>query len=224
MKYLIIIVAALLLGSSMTAHAQVKDANRGILEAEMVGNSDIVAVTMEDGTKTIYRPATLHWDEDPVFSYRHCKGRYDKGDYFHSPLDPYIPLAAGLLGIVCPGLGHVYDGEVLRSVGYFYGTILGVGLTSTFLSAADQERYDPQYGYIPYTNNTYTTLGTICAVGTIAFYVWSVFDAVKVAKVKDLYFRDLVGSPDGLSLHVRPSLGFAPSGKPTVGLGFQAIF
>jgi hypothetical protein len=54
------------------------------------------------------------------------------------------PTSARIIGAVIPGAGHVYAGEYLRGIGYYYGTVGTIGLgamtyvldkcTFTFLS------------------------------------------------------------------------------------------
>ena len=219
MKKILTLFALALFAGCVVASAQEQEQ-----KVEAVGQSDFVVVTLEDGSRELYRPATRYWNDDPVFAYRYCKKRYGTDGYVSNPLDPYNPFVSGILGVLCPGLGHVYDGEVLRSMGFFYGTMLTAGLASAFLSEVDQERYDPQYGYIYKRNQAHATLGSLFALGAVGLFVWNIFDAVKVAKVKNLYFRDLVGRPDGLGIDIRPRLDFRPDGNPVAGVGLQLKF
>ena len=224
MKKRLTLITLAILAGSIALNAQDKKEKSGELEAEPVGQSELVVITLEDGSRELYRPATKYWNDDPVFTYRHCRGRYNTKGYIDSPIDPYRPFAAGLLGVLCPGLGHVYDGEILRGMGFFYGTVLAGGAASALLSNVDDERYDPQYGYIYERNETNATLGTLFVAGAIGLYVWNIIDAAKVAKVKNLYFRDLVGRPSALGIDVHPQLYLSPFGNPIAGAGLQLKF
>ena len=143
-----ILLTAVLLGSAAVAFAQGNDQGNGILEAETVGSTDIVSVTFDDGSQELYRPVNTRWNDDPVFSYRFCKGRYNTANYVRSGIDPYDPVNAALLSILCPGLGHVYDGEILRSSGFFYGTIACFSLGVSFIeqSSSVVKRYIKLFG------------------------------------------------------------------------------
>lgn len=229
MKRTIILLTALL-GSAVIASAQVNDRGNGILEAESVGNTDIVSVTFDDGSQELYRPVNLRWDDDPVLSYRYCRNRYNTVGFVRNGTDPYVPFYAGALAYLCPGLGHVYDGEILRGAAFLTGTYCCLGVGVSLLSARHntEVRYDPQYDrYYEETviGSSGSTLGTLFILGGAAIWIWNICDAVKVAKVKDLYFRDLTGRRSSLNARIEPNLGFAPvTGQPTAGLSLRLSF
>ena len=229
MKRLTLLLAALL-GSAAIAAAQVFDRGSGILEAETVGNTDIVSITFEDGSEELYRPVNVRWDDDPIFSYRYCRNRYDTAGYIRSGMDPYVPLYAGTLSYLCPGLGHLYDGEVLRGTAFFFGTLTCLSVGGTLLSVRNTEqRYDPQYEEFYEVSlgvdRSSATMGSFFILGGIAIWIWNICDAVKVAKVKDLYFRDLMGRRSAVDARIQPELGFAPvTGRPTAGLSLRLSF
>lgn len=224
-KHWILILVACLLGSVASAQN-----DSTLFDVRYIGNTDLISVEQEDGTRQVYRPADPRWDNEPVFSYRYCKGRYQTAGFRRSGLDPYDPFSAGVLSYLMPGLGQLYDGEVLRSAGFFFGTMCCLSVGSVVLSSTHryEERYDQQYGY--YREDVGigpvdATMGTVFILGGVALWVWNIFDAVKVAKVKDLFFRDLAGRYSAVDLSVRPSIGVVPtSGRPTAGLSLQLHF
>ena len=220
---------AVLLGSAAIAFAQVDEQGAGIRGARTIGNTDIVNLTFNDGSQELYRRVDRFRDDTPVFSYRFCKGRYDTAGYTRSGLDPYNPFDAGLLACLSPGLGHLYDGEVLRGLAFMTGTYCCFCLGGALLEPVQyyEERYDPQYGYYnqQVTRSSEPYLGGLLILGGIAVWIWNICDAVKVAKVKDLYFRDLIGLQSSLDARIQPELGFTPgTGKPTAGLSLRLSF
>ena len=228
MKRLTILVAVLL-GSAAIAFAQTDEKGAGILKAEAIGSTDIVNLTFDDGSQELYRRVDRHVGDTPVFSYRYCKGRYDTAGYVRSGLDPYDPFDAGLLACLGPGLGHVYDGEVLRGLAFLTGTYCCFCLGGALLSPVQymEGRYDPQYGYYEESviRSSDSSLGSLLILGGVAIWIWNICDAVKVAKVKDLYFRDLIGQRSSLDARLLPELSFAPgTGKPTAGLSLRLSF
>ena len=226
-KHWILILAACLLGSA-AASAQTDST---LFDVRYIGNTDLISVPQEDGTMQVYRPAASRWDDEPVFSYRYCRGRYETAGFRRSGLDPYDPFTAGILSYMIPGLGQLYDGELLRSSGFFFGTLCCLSVGGTLLSARHQYEtvYDP-YEQIYYDREagigpTDATMGTLFILGGIALWVWNIYDAVKVAKVKDLFFRDMTGRYSAVDLSVKPALGSVPaSGRPTAGLALQLHF
>ena len=166
---------------------------------------------------------------DSTFSYRFCKDRYNTAGFYHTGQDPYVPFLAGALAYVCPGLGHVYDGEILRGAAFLAGTYcsLGVGVILLQPQHFTEEHYDPQYGYYEETvvRSPDANLGGIFILGGVALWIWNICDAVRVAKVKDLYFRDLTGQWSSLDASLQPMLDFAPAtGRPTAGLTLRLSF
>lgn len=166
---------------------------------------------------------------DPIFSYRFCKDRYNTAGFYYSGQDPYVPFYAGALAYICPGLGHVYDGEILRGAAFLAGTYCSLGVGAILLQPQHftEEHYDPQYGYYEETvvRSPDSTLGGILILGGVVLWIWNICDAVRVAKVKDLYYRDLSGRWSSLDATVQPTLDFAPAtGKPTAGLSLRLSF
>ena len=189
----------------------------------MKGIAILVAVLL--GSAAI-ASAQVH---DPVFSYRFCKNRYNTAGFALSPTDPYVPFYAGALAYVFPGLGHVYDGEILRGLAFLAGTYCSIGVGAVLLQPQHftEEHYDPQYGYYEETvvRSPDSSLGGILVLGGVALWIWNICDAVRVAKVKDLYYRDLSGRWSSLDATVQPTLDFAPvTGKPTAGLSLRVSF
>ena len=225
MKKILILVAFLL--GAIAASAQ---NDTTLFDVRYIGNTDLISVEHEDGTRQVYRPADRYWDSEPVFSYRYCRGRYQTAGFRKSGLDPFDPFTAGVLSYCLPGLGQVYDGEVLRGAGFFFGTICSISVGTVLLSPVHryEERYDEQYGYYREEvgiEPVDATMGTVFILGGVALWIWNIWDAVKVAKVKDLFYRDMTGRYSAVDLSVRPAMGIVPtSGRPTAGLSLQLHF
>ena len=110
--------------------------------------------------------------------------------------------------------------EVAREGGYSYIFDSGTGFLGTmsvvsgFLSSSDYYySYDSQYGQNYYYDHSAETVLDSLAFATV--YIWNICDAVKVAKVKNLYYRDLYGNSQELKLHIEPYLNFNPVANPT---------
>lgn len=167
---------------------------------------------------------------DPGFSYRFYKNRYNTAGFYLTGQDPYVPFYAGALAYVCPGLGHVYDGEILRGAAFLTGTYCCIGMGGILLSSRHytERRYDPQYGSYEETvriGPADATWGTVFLLGGVALWIWNICDAVRIAKVKDLYYRDLSGRWSSLDASIQPTLDFTPAmGRPAAGLSLRLSF
>lgn len=124
------------------------------------------------------------------------KLKYDSHMYYPEFGDPYNPALAGACSFLVPGLGQVVCGETGRGIAFFGGY---VGCVLVFEIGAMQLSNSLAYG------NGTSGSGTMImgAFGMLGVYIWSIADAVKVAKVNNLYIRDL-RKTSALSLEVAP--------------------
>jgi len=116
------------------------------------------------------------------------KLNYDSRQYIPEPWDAYNPALCGVASLFIPGLGQIIGGETGRGLAFFGGS---VACQIVMLS-----------GYGSLYNNSVTMNGysssrsaggimLIGAAGWVAISIWSIFDAVDVAKVNSMYVRDL---------------------------------
>lgn len=122
--------------------------------------------------------------------YRTYKNKYDVKDYRYQKTDRYNPTSAALLSVV-PGLGHCSIGEPLRGFGFFGLTYGSVVLTVYGVSQAYQPGNKEMVGWL-------VGGGAALFVGS---YIWSMADVTRVAKIKNMAFRD--NCP---TVHLYPSL------------------
>ncbi|MFZ4724033.1 MAG: hypothetical protein ACOYMD_01160 [Paludibacter sp.] len=119
-------------------------------------------------------------------SYKLNKYKYDYHHYIPDYGDPYNPAISGVCSFFVPGLGQMFSGEVGRGFGFLgayagCAVLYGVGAAQVTSS---------MYNY----NGTSTSgVGTMLlgAGGMLAVGIWSIVDAVHVAKVNNMYIRDL---------------------------------
>lgn len=165
--------------------------------------------------------------------YRDIKDIYDYRTYSVSSEDWYSPSLSGIASFLLPGLGQCLCDEWGRGLGIMGANvgfmILGTAEASlAFYGAAESSQHYKNFGEPG--DQTLLAVGLISSVVTLlgqtAFNVWNIFDAVKVAKVKNLYYRDLLREP---SFALAPSFGITPQAcggslQPTVGLGLTVTF
>lgn len=116
---------------------------------------------------------------DGVAQYEKDRERFNYKDYVRSPVDQYRPIYAGVLAAMFPGLGHVYCNERARGVKVFKrfaGSFL-VSATGLVLILAS-ESVNLGYGFM--------LGGAFLMVGN---QIWSIVDASRVAKVKNMAIK-----------------------------------
>jgi hypothetical protein len=111
--------------------------------------------------------------------YKINKTKYDYHSYKYQPDDPYYPLVAGVASVFLPGLGQMVTKEVGRGVA-FMGGLLVLGFVDQLI----------MYGEIELSDAGEYLIGGPVILGTVGVYLWSIGDAVRVAKVNNLSFRD----------------------------------
>jgi hypothetical protein len=116
--------------------------------------------------------------------YSELKKKYDfqANTYYFQKSDPYNPFTAGVASFFIPGLGQMMSGETMRGI-CFLGGVTAILVTTFVVSLSYLEK--PELESAP--------AGPIMAagfVGALCIDIWSVCDAVKVAKIKNLALRD----------------------------------
>ena len=169
--------------------------------------------------------------------YSDIKDYYNPREYVSDFYDPYSPGWAGVASFLIPGLGQCICDEWGRglgilgaNVGFAFLEILESSLT--FYGAAVGTSYYMHYGDGWNMGSTLMAAGGCSFLATLAgqfiFNVWNICDAVDIAKVKNMYYRD--GYPDNASLDLRlePNLAMAPviggGFKPAPGLSLKVSF
>jgi hypothetical protein len=145
--------------------------------------------------------------------YKINKTQYDYRTYKHQIGDPYNPSVDGFASFLIPGLGQMSTGELRRGfafLGEYAGcwAICAIG-ASTWYEEDGVEHGGPLLVY----------LGFFCAIGVDLF---SVVDAIRVAKVNDLFFRDKKKA--GYNLQLSPYFGSSAKEKIPVGVSLKVLF
>jgi hypothetical protein len=123
--------------------------------------------------------------------------------------DPYNPSTAGAASLFIPGLGQMMSGETVRGI-CFLGGVTAILVTTFVVSLSYLEK--PELESAP--------AGPIMIggfVGALCLDLWSVGDAVKVAKIKNLALRDR--NKTSIKLNIAPFMN--PS---DVSLGHKSSF
>jgi hypothetical protein len=121
------------------------------------------------------------------------KSKPDLHEYHYQEGDPYRPGVMGFASFVLPGLGQLLEGEAGRAFLFFGG---GIGLNLIRLSYLMRPESGSLHNEKARRNIRYMLLG---------LHVWALFDAVHMAKVNNVKFRNQ--NPGSVSLNLAPYFG-----------------
>ena len=160
--------------------------------------------------------------------YKDIRHLYDVKDYFESEDDVYSPSVAGFISFLLPGFGQIFEDEWERGLGII-AVNLGCGVTEwlgcamTIYTLEEGQSYYRDYGYQSSALNrkaVYCLGGTLLiASAHLVFNVWNVYDAIRIAKVKNLYYRDISLEPH-FAFTPTPATGFQPAPGLSLKLSF----
>lgn len=128
------------------------------------------------------------------------KTKYDYRTYVYKLGDPYNPSVAGLTSFLIPGLGQMISGEGGRGVAFLAGevgciVIYYVGCVQA-INALEDDIWGDEY------QGEGLGLMVVGLLGTLAVDIWSIVDAVRVAKVNNLAWRDQ--NATGFNIQIQP--------------------
>lgn len=203
----------------------------------VISKSDVLSILYENGNKEVYNepaPVTFNRPEpqerypDPGnVRYSDISGYYSTRYYQDRAGDPYVPALSGLASFFLPGLGQCIDDEWGRGLGIFAANI-GFGLLEA--TEASLMFFGGAYGYSEGDGLLAASFGALMLTGAvhIGFNIWNICDAVRIAKVKNLYYRDVRDNRYGFNMHLTPDLAFVPAAgnnlQPVAGLSLKVSF
>lgn len=257
MKKIIILIVALL-GSALAARAQdvISTVSGQVIRAKVlevspsvvkykresnpdgptytVYTSDLIKIIYENGEVDIFNEALAEREAGgspyapellPGLKYRSFKELYNPKMYFPQPGDPYSPGWSGIASAVIPGFGQALCDEWGRGTCFFLGSL---ALSCASLATAEWNTYGSDYSYYEDVEGNGTS--TILGLASLGLYIWNICDAVRVAKVKNMYYQDMRSRrTGGLDVRLEPFVAAAPAtglqGRPAAaGLSLRVAF
>ena len=140
---------------------------------------------IEEYTKIQYKKSLR-----PNMKYKELRRMYHPKDYVHYENAAYQPGLMGIASFLVPGLGACLADEWGRGLTCFVGTSLLFGTSS-----------------VMFANNA-PIQATVAMTGGVILWAWSIVDAVKISKVKNMYIHEYM-KMYGANLTVKPSLSYA---------------
>ena len=169
--------------------------------------------------------------------YKEIKDQYSAKAYVPEFTDPYNRTLAGIGSLLVPGLGHLFIGETGRGLLFFGGDVAMYFVASyqayNFASYCITDENGTVTGYTDEAAaGKYAGRFVLSLLGMAAINIWACVDAVKVAKVKNMYYQDHYGNRSSLSFGLEPYFTFAstevtPTGSsltPAAGMSLRVSF
>ena len=194
------------------------DESSGVIYTIMKG--DAVLIKYENGRNEVVQYRSSQYDPllygtrgpiegiRPGMKYRELKNYYNYREYTRGLVQHHSPAGVGIASFFIPGLGEMICGEGWRGAAY-----LGGWLASNVVSIIGiQQLSDPIY--------------LVGVAGSLVIKIASIVDAVRVAKVKNMYERDLMRTY-ALEVDLYPSMNYVKTAsgiQPTTGLTLALRF
>lgn len=157
-------------------------------------NADILSSMQEEISDTLLYPADMSYKELLNLSFAEKKERYSDYQYVTSPEDKYNPGFSGFLSLIIPGAGQVYSGETKRGITMFCTDIAFIFSYCVITGISSNAR-----------NESAPNALSIILGGTVfAYNIYIFADACRVAKINNMYNRELLEKSRKISLSLRP--------------------
>lgn len=144
-------------------------------------------------------------------TYKINRLKYDYRMYVPEFEDPYNPTLMGVSSFLVPGLGQMLSGEVGRGLGFLGGSVASTLVTGVGWTVMNTGLYRENLS----AASMGLGLTLVGVAGMLGFSIASIVDAVKVAKVNNLYLRDYRKS-NALHLEFAPYIGQFNTGNQIV--------
>jgi hypothetical protein len=130
---------------------------------------------------------------------------YDPTDYVYQPDDPYNPSLVRLASYKFAGWGHAIIGEFGRGVPFMAGYLVFAGVGSYGMGILLMQLLFSPYGNEKADYGKSLPFLLVGLGGAVGISLWSASDAEKIAKVKNLAWRDK--QKTSLNLSIEPYCG-----------------
>ena len=179
------------------------------------GETETFTTQTETQQQTQAVPQTKQVSQAPfsIPKYRIIKDLFDRKTYTQFSSDKYSPGWCGFASFVIPGLGQAIENEWGRALGFFFGNVA----CNLFLY------YNTLLGYETREDKFQFGTGAFLVIG-LTINICSVVDAVRIAKVKNLWCNQMLSHIE--SINISPTFSYLPTNdhSPVFGVNMCISF
>ena len=194
------------------------DESNGVEYTIMKG--DVLLIKYENGRNEVIEHSSSQYDPllygtkqpvsgiHPGMKYRELKDYYNHKEYVRGLVQHHNPAGVGVASFFIPGLGQMICNEGWRGTAF-----LGGWLAANVVSALGLQ-------------NDSEVLYLVGVAGSLTTKIISIVDATRVAKVKNMYERDLMRTYS-MEVDLYPSMNYIKTSQglqPTVGMTLALRF
>lgn len=190
--------------------------------------SELLMIRYESGRNEVFNQQTMsnlyYTDREPVenlrpnMKYKELKTIYNYKDFTPTLADRYSPGWTGVASAFIPGLGECINGEWGRGLGKFFGNVALMTTANIYVQKSYVDLYP--------TWKTDIAVAVVCYAAALGLDIWSIVDAVRIAKVKNMYEQDLK-KLYAIDVDLYPSVNYIQTGnsiQPTAGFTLAMKF
>ena len=177
--------------------------------------------------------ATASAQQSEKVRYSEIKGNYNPKEYVKQATDPYHVGWYEATSFFIPGIGQLLSGETWRGLAFIGGEAILISVIKTAADNIAEVAITNESGFL--TGYTDPKVGKrnmavmLTALGVdLGLSIWSSIDARNVARVKNMYYQDLINGKKPVELSFAPTLSLAsdPSValQPCAGVSMQLKF
>lgn len=187
-----------------------------------LATDEILMIRYSNGEKEIFQSSNKVEDASvqqykKALPYSQLKKQYDYKEYTPAIGDKYSVGWCGVASAIIPGLGQAICNEWGYACGFFFSNAILGGLGSYYAKKSYIDLY-PTWKYDVYG-------AVLCYAAAVGVDIVAIVNAVRVAKVKNMYLRDSYSSVD---IRISPSFAFTPVDNnyslPSYGLSMKVTF
>lgn len=199
----------------------------------VLDKADILLIRYQNGKNEVFNNDSSNHDatKKPVTTvyvtdgmrYKEYKHLYNYHNYNRQFDDQYNPTLAGVASFLIPGLGQGVCDEWGRGLAVFGGYVAGSVLWVMSIAIPSLTNGNYSHG-VWYPNPSSIVIG---AFALTVYNIWNIVDAVHVAKIKNMYIRDIHGRQANVSFGISPYMTYLntpEASSPAFGLSFGINF
>jgi hypothetical protein len=182
---------------------------------------------------TVMAFATASAQQSEKVRYSEIKGNYNPKEYVKQATDPYHVGWYEATSFFIPGIGQLLSGETWRGLAFMGGEAVLLSVIKTAYDNVAEVAITNESGFL--TGYTDPKVGKrnmavmLTALGLdLGLSIWSCIDARNVAKVKNMYYQDLINGKKPVELSFAPKVSLTPDPfgglQPCAGVSMQLTF